>query len=157
MSHVTDVKLNITDLDALEEACDRLGLELQRDKKTYCWWGSYVGDSHAYGEHRPSEMGKCEHAIRVKGDRPQNGAGGPWEIGVVKAKSGEGFNLYYDQFGGAGKRLTDRVGPQANRLRQEYACAVTSRKAKATLAKKGYRMTREDLPNGRIRLRLRKR
>lgn len=155
MSHVTDLKLRITDLDALAEACEQLGLELQLGKETYAWWGRYVGDSDAYGQHTPDKMGRCDHAIRIKGDRPKSGSGGPWEIGVVK--EGDGYQLYYDTYGGAGRRLTERIGAQADRLRREYACAVVTRRAKATLAKKGYRLTREDLPAGRIRLRLRKR
>lgn len=157
MSHVTDVKLKVHDLDALSEACDQLGLELMQGQKTYAWWGSFQNDSNAYGEHRPAEMGKCEHAIRIKGDKPKNGSGGPWEIAVVAAKDGSGFGLYYDTFGHAGARLSERVGQNANKLRQEYSVAVATRKAKATLARKGWRVMREELPGQRVRLKLRKR
>lgn len=157
MSHVTDVKLKIHDLDALRDACEHLGLELRENQKTYAWWGTYVGDSHAYGEHRPADMGKCQHAIRIKGDSPRNGSQGPWEIGVVAAADGDGFGLYYDAYGSAGARLSQKVGPSANRLRQEYSTAVATRKATATLAKKGWRVTREDVPGQIVRLKLRKR
>lgn len=157
MSHVTDIKLKVRDLDALEEACNALGLELRRDQKTYAWWGHFVGDSNAYGEHKPSEMGKCDHAIRIKGDTPRNGSSGPWEIAVINAKDGDGYNLYFDQYGSAGRRLAEKVGPQSNRLRQEYSAAVAMRAARKKLASKGFRATRENLPNGRIRVRLVKR
>lgn len=157
MSHVTDIKLRIDDLDALEEACEAIGLELQRDKQEYAWWGTFVGDSRQYGEHLPEEMGKCAHAIRVKGTSPRNGSGGPWEVGVVRAKDGNGFKLFYDTYGGAGRALMDRVGRDANRLRQEYAVAVATRKARAKLARHGWRVTRENLPTGNVRLKLRKR
>lgn len=153
MSHVTDIKLRIRDLDALAEACEVLGMELIRGKKTYAWWGTYVGDSRSYGSHQPSEMGRCSHAIKIKGDAPKNGSGGPWEIGVVETDGEEGFGLYYDTYGSAGRRLSEFVGPGANRLRQEYAAAVATKKAKATLARKGFVLKRETLDGGRIRLR----
>src|SRR5439155_1428606 len=104
----------------------------------------------------PKDFGKCEYALRVKGTRPQMGPGGPWEIGVVKAKDGDGYELLYDAYGGAGQALTNAVGVGARKLRQEYAAAVATKKAKATLAKKGFTVTREAVA-GRIRLRLRKR
>jgi len=157
MSHVTDVKLQITDLDALDEACQALGLELRRDQKTYAWWGAFVGDSSAYGEHRPADMGKCEHAIKVAGTSPRNGSSGPWEIGVVKAKDGNGYKLFFDTYGSAGRALADKVGAGADRLRREYAAAVASKKAKKELGRKGFVQTRESLANGGIRLRLRRR
>lgn len=159
MSHVTDIKLKIHDLDALDEACEKLGLVLQRDKTTYAWWGTFVGDSRAYGEHQPKDMGHCAHAIKVAGTTPRNGSGGPWEIGVVPAKDGDGYQLYYDTYGGAGRALSDTVGLGANKLRQEYAIAVASRKAKATLAKRGWTLSRleAETVGGTVRLRLRKR
>lgn len=153
------MKLKIKDdhLDALDDACKALGLELIRNKKTYAWWGSYGGDSHAYGEHQPQAMGTCEHAIRVVGDQPRNGSSGPWEIGVVKSKDGDGYKLFYDAYGTAGQRLTAKVGQQANRLRQEYAAAVATRESLRKLSRHGYKVSREDLPGNRIRLKLKKR
>lgn len=157
MSHVTDVKLIVQDLDALEAACEHLGLELERDKRSFAWWGSFQYDSNAYGDMTPERMGKCDHAIKVKGTNPRDGHSGPWEIGVVKAKDGEGFSLYYDTYGGAGQALSSRVGPQADRLRVEYAAQVAEKKAVAKLSRHGWRVSREDLPTGAVRLRVRKR
>jgi hypothetical protein len=157
VSHVTDIKLKVQDLDALDEACQALGLEFQRDKKTYAWWGSFVGDSNAYGDHRPAEMGKSEHAIKIAGTNPRNGSAGPWEIGVVPAKDGNGYGLYFDTYGSAGQQLLSKVGSNADKLRQEYAFAVAAKKAKATLAKKGFVASRELMPNGNLRLRFQKR
>lgn len=154
---MTDVKLRIDDLDALEEAAEKCGLELRRDQKHYAWWGRYVGDSHAYGEHRPAEMGTCAHALRLKGTTPRDGASGPWEIGVVPAKDGKGFGLYFDTYGDAGAQLTRAVEQNANKLRREYAAAVATKRAKKTLARKGFVVSREDLPGNRIRLKLRRR
>lgn len=156
MSHVTEVKLRVRDLDALDEACEALGLELRRDRRTFAWWGTFVGDSRSYGEMLPKDMGKCEHAIRIKGDQPKDGPQGPWEIAVLPAKDGDGFKLFYDNFGAAGRRLTDAVGPDVCKLRQEYATAVSSAKAKRTLGPKGFRITRENLATGQVRLRVRR-
>lgn len=157
MSHVTDVRVRVRDLDALEEAAERCGLELQRGKRTYAWWGRFVGDSYAYGTHDPKDFGRCEHALRVKGTHPRNGGGGPWEIGVVKATDGDGYDLLYDKYGSAGRALEQAAGANASTLKREYACAVATKRAKATVGKKGFTITREDLAGGRIRLRLRKR
>lgn len=157
MSHITDVQLRIDDLDALEEACQQLGLELQRNKTNYAWWGAFQDDSNAYGEHRPSEMGTCDHAIKIQGDAPRNGSSGPWEVGVVRAKDGDGYKLFFDTYGSAGRRLTEKVGHQANALRREYAAAKATKEAKAKLARHGWTVRREDLPNHGIKLKLRRR
>lgn len=155
MSHVTDVKMRVKDIDALEEACTAIGLELRRDQKSYAWWGSFVGDSNRYGEHTPEEMGKCAHAIRVKGTKPQNGAYGPWEIGVIAAKDGNGFKLFYDTYGGAGNALSEKVGADANSLRQAYSEAVSTKKV-SKLRKLGFRVSREQLESGHVKLKLKR-
>ncbi len=157
MSHVTKVNLKVRDLDALDEACDKLGLELERGKRNFAWWGTFQYDSTPPAGRDPKTYGTCDHAIRVKGDTPHNGSSGPWEIGVVPALDGDGFDLLYDEFGSAGRRLTERVGVKANALRKEYAFATAESKAKKTLGKRGWTTNRIDLPNGAVKLKLRKR
>lgn len=157
MSHVTDVKMRVRDIGALREAAEACGLELREGQTTYAWWGQFVGDSNAYGQHDPKDFGKCEHALRVKGTNPRNGSSGPWEIGVVKAKDGDGFDLLYDRYGNAGRALEQHVGDSAKRLKREYSAAMATRRAKATVVRRGFTLQREDLLGGRIRLRLRKR
>lgn len=157
MSHVTDVKLKVHDLDALEEACEELGLELQRDKTHFAWWGKFVGDSKPPAWADPADYGKCEHAIKIKGDTPRDGSSGPWEIGVVKDPDGDGYRLLYDYYGSAGRRLLDKVGQEANKLKQEYAFAVAKKKVNKTLARQGWKAERENLLNGTVRLKVRKR
>lgn len=157
MSHVTDIRLRIRDLDALAEAADQLGMELRRDQKTYAWWGTFVGDSRSYGAHDPKKFGHGDHALRIKGDSPRNGSSGPWEIGVVKAPDGDGYDLLFDIFGSAGQRLMQHVGEGANKLRQEYAAAVALKQARKQAVTRGFTATREQLAGGRILLRLRKR
>lgn len=151
MSHVTDVKLKIRDLDALEEAAALCGLVLSRDQKTYAWYGRFVGDSNDFGSFDPKTFGRSEHALRRADHKP-----GDYEIGVVKAKDGEGFEILYDKWG-PGARLTALVEENANKLRREYAAAVALRNARKTVGRKGFVATREDLAGGRIRVVLRKR
>jgi hypothetical protein len=49
MSHITKIDLLIKDLDALDKACGKLGLELVRGQKTF----------------RAYRAGTCEHGIRA--------------------------------------------------------------------------------------------
>jgi len=151
LSHVTDVKLRITNLDALAEAADKCGLVLMRDQKTYTWYGHFVGDSASYGNIPIEDFGKSAHALRLKDHKR-----GDYEIGLHTAKDGEGFQVVFDSWG-PGQKLAAAVGLKANTLRREYAAAVASRKATETLARKGWRVVREDLPGNQIRLRLRHR
>lgn len=157
MSHVTDIKVRIDSLEDLRAACERLGLELQQGKRTYAWWGSFVGDSHAYGAHRPADFGTCEHAIKIAGDTPRNGSAGPWEVGVVKAPNGDGYDLLYDEFGDAGQRITQRVGPRGRRLRNEIAAAKAERLAKAHFGPRGFKVEREDVGTGHVRIKVKRR
>lgn len=155
MSHLTNVKLRVRDLDCVEEAARKRGGVLMRDQKTHAWYGHMVGDS-AEGramarERGVANLGKCEHAIRLADHRH-----GDYEVGVVAAKDGDGYDLVMDTWG-PGQRLVQRFGSDLDGLRQEYAVAVTLKKTKATLAKKGFTAVREDLLNGRVRLRLRRR
>jgi len=153
------VKLAIKDLDALDEACARLGLDLRRDKKTFSWWGRFMNNSIAPAGRDPRDYGTCDHAIGRAGTTPSNGNSGEWEIGVVRAVGDpESFELLLDTYGSAGHRLMAPCGGVGlPTLRREYAVAVARRKATATLVRKGFVATREDLAGGRVRLRLRKR
>lgn len=117
MSHVVAIEALITDLDALEAACAELGLELVRNQKSYKWYGTSVGDFPLPTGFTAADLGKCEHAIRVKGTT------GGYEIGVAKRRDGQpGYTLIYD-FWGPGKALQDRAGDKCSRLVQEYTAA----------------------------------
>ncbi len=155
MSHVTDVKLKIKDLEALEEAAAACGLDLRLGQTTHAWYGKFMNDSEegrrVVKERGQQALGKCEHALRLK-----NHQQGDYEIGVVKSLDGDGYDLLLDEWG-PGRKLVNAVGPSANKLRQEYAVAQATRKAKATLGKKGFTVAREDLLNGSVRLKLRRR
>jgi hypothetical protein len=133
MSHITDIKLRVKDLDALEEVGEALGLTLQRGQKTHKWFGRFVGDTRPPAGLAVEDYGKCEHALGLK-----NHQAGDYEIGVVKAlDGGEGYDLVTDTWNQT--RLLNAVGgAQMNRLRQEYAASVALKRAKATLARKGF-------------------
>jgi hypothetical protein len=145
MSHITDGKCRVRDLDDLEVAGRACGLELVRGKTTHRWYGRFVGDSAPPAGMKPADYGKCLHALRLPQAGPDD-----YEIGVVKAlDGGDGFDLVFDSWGQA--RLLNAVGGAGlNKLRQEYAVAVALRKAKASL--RGFVPKRENLPNGRVRL-----
>ena len=154
MSHITEIKVRFTDMDSLSEAAARLGGRLLLGQTTHRTFGRFVGDSEEgrrfVAERGEAAIGKCDHAIRLNSYKD-----GEYEVGVVKAQDGVGFALVFDAWG-SGHKLVEAFGAGLNRLRQEYAAAVASRKAKQKLVPKGFRLTREDLPTGQVRLRLRR-
>lgn len=156
MSHITEGKLKLRDLDAIEEAGAQLGFELIRDKKTYNWYQQFVNDSETgrqfARERGVSEMGKCEHVLRLK-----NASAGDYEVGLVKSLDGDGWNIVYDEYGSGRKLSAALQGREAPALKREYAAAVATKRAQKKLGKEGWRTVREDLPGGRIRLRIKKR
>lgn len=152
MSHVVNIGLRIRDLDALEAALPP-ELVLRRGQKTHAWWGRFVGDSTPPPGRDPKDYGKCEHAIGRRGVQPADGPNGEWEIGLVPALDGDGFDTLCDTFGETGRRLTQHIPA----IKREYAAGVASGKAMAKLKPKGWTLARENLANGRIRLRVRHR
>lgn len=152
MSHVTDAKMKVRDLEAAAEAAPRCGMTLMIGQKTFNWFGRFVGDSVPPAGRNPAEYGRCEHALRLKDHRS-----GDYEIGLVPALDGDGYDLMWDTWGTSGRRLAEAAGPNLDKFRREYSAAVLTKKARQKLAPKGFTVAREDLLNGRIRLRLRRR
>ena len=149
MSHVVQSTVKYRDLDALAAAVARCGGEFQANKTEYAWWGSRAGGGN-YG-HRPvADDGKCLHAIKVSGTDPKNGYTGPWEIGVLAAPDGDGYQLEYDYYGGAGHELL-RVfggkGTELSKLAEEYGAEVAMRQ----LARAGFRTVRTEGPLQTVR------
>jgi hypothetical protein len=154
ISHITDARLKVKDLEALDMAGQVLGFELVRDKTSYNWFQNFVGDSaeglRVAAERGAHTFGKCEHVLRRKG-----AAATDYEIGVVRDPDGA-YSLLYDTWG-SGQKLEQAAGVRLARLRQEYSVAVTQRRVEKTLGRQGFRMTRETKEGGRIQLRLRRR
>lgn len=125
MSHVTEIKTEIKDLDALATAAEKLGMEFVRDQKSYRWYGQYVGDAPLPEGMTEADLGKCEHALRVK-EKP-----GAYEVGVIKAKNGKGYTLLFDYWD-EGKGLMNHIGDNAGKLTQRYAAEAAIKQARVT-------------------------
>lgn len=146
MSHVPEMEIEIKDLDSLDKACDELGLELVRWKKTFKWFGRHMGDYPLPAGFSASDIGKCEHAIRVKGDSKA------YEVGIVSRRDGRpGYTALYDFWQG-GFGLMDKIGENGDKLKQEYAAQVSIKHAK----KKGFTVTRKINAAGEIILNARR-
>lgn len=135
MSHVTTLELAVDDLNALEEACQLLGLELMRGQKTYKWYGTWMqdydtADAAFRNGIKPEDYGKCEHALRVKGNNES------YEVGIVRRADGT-LGIIYDLWAG-GRGLEAAIGRGATKLREEYSLAV----AMAKTRRKGFRVQR---------------
>jgi hypothetical protein len=143
MSHVESVNVQITDLEALKDACKRLGVEFVPGKKNYNWFGRSVGDYKLPEGFTAEELGKCEHVIKVPGVN--------YEIGVVPAKKGKGYTLLFDFWGSAGRhdgmKLKAKFGAGLTKLVDAYSIEALKRKAKS----KGY-LTTEKVVDGKTHL-----
>lgn len=139
MSHIVSIDMEVKDLDALAKAAEACGCELVRNQKTYRWYGRSVGDSPLPQGFTAADLGKCEHAIRVKG-KPN-----AYEVGVVRRKDGRGFTLLWDFWSG-GFGLQDAVGEDANRLKQNYATQV----ARKYWTRKGYTVSESRREDGTV-------
>ena len=142
MSHVATLEVHIKDLEALKAACKTLELEFVEGQQTFRWFGRHVGDYPLPEGFTAEDMGKCEHALRIKGNTQA------YEVGVVKRRDGKpGYTLMYDFWGG-GYGLEEAIGKQAGRLRQQYSAQVATKQAR----KQGYRVTQQFQQDGSLRL-----
>lgn len=150
MSHVSYVEIEIDNLKALQSAAEKLGLEFIENQKSFRWYGRWVNDYHnsdAAYQHgiSPDDYGKCEHAMRVKGDV------GGYEIGVIRKSNGK-YGVIWDHWGSKGKKITDCIGGSGENLKKHYASETT----KSLARRKGFNVQEQTLENGGIRLRIRK-
>lgn len=151
MSHVADLDLIITDLDALEAAAESAGYELVRGATTYKWFGRFLNDwsdsSRAAALRGiPSELfGKCSHKLRRKGVPD----GSEYEIGLTEVPGRPGLTPIYDSYGG-GKRIEEAFGGVGMpKLKQNYAAHVSAKQ----LRRQGYRAVITEQADGRLRVR----
>ena len=136
MSHLAKIELEITDLNALDRACKKLGFELAREQKTYKWFGRWVGDAPLPEGLDRNKLGECEHAIKVPGAK--------YEVGVIKRDSGK-YSLLFDEWVSGG--LVPKIGKDGGKIKQHYAIE----KAKIEAIRKGYRI-RERVVDNKIQL-----
>jgi hypothetical protein len=133
MSHVTNIDIEINNLTALESAIQEMGGVFVRNKTNYTWYGRHVGDYPLPAGFTKEMLGKCEHAIALKGTN--------YEIGVVRNPSKpSGYTLLYD-FWGPGEKLRQHFGDGLTKLKQMYGVHAATAAAK----KKGYLVTRKQV------------
>lgn len=141
MSHVASIELEVRDLDSLSAACESLGLELCRGQKTYNWYGRSVGNTKLPEGFTAEELGKCQHAIRIKGTKAVGSCDRsmPYEIGLMPRRDGKsGYVLLWDTYMG-GRGIVEKVGGvKAERLLQGYAVETAVRIAK----RQGFRIVK---------------
>ena len=162
MSHVAKVDVEITNLDDLDAACKRIGLELVRGQQTYQWYGTSVGDYPLPEGFTVEDLGRCDHAIRIPLDHPYHQRSDPtdrpYEIGVVKRRDGKpGYMLMWDFFCG-GMGLSEFTGQsldssgehdgQVPRLKQAYAICAARRVAQ----QRGFRLQEQALADGTVKM-----
>ena len=135
MSHVSKIELEIRSLEELKEACRQIGLRFKENKKTYAWFGEWVGDYPMPPGFKVEDLGKCDHAINVPGCE--------YEIGVVR-KDGK-LSLIWDFWKSGG--LEKKLGKGCGKLKQAYAAVKIRNEARM----KGYRVTQTKIKKG-IRL-----
>lgn len=117
MSHVTNMDIEVNDLDALKKAAPFLGMELVQ-QPTYKWYGTHVGDYPLPEGFTAQDLGKCEYALRVVGN-PR-----AYEVGVVRRKDGKpGYQLLQDFWQG-GYGLEQAIGKDGLKLKDEYGAQV---------------------------------
>jgi len=154
MSHIAQVDVQIMDLDALDAACRRLGLELVRGQQTYEWYGRSVGDYPLPAGFRVDELGTCDHAIRLTAESSDQRSdwnktrGAAYEIGVCRRRDGKpGYALLWDFYAG-GYGLREHVGNDCNKLRQMYALEAAKRHA----IRSGFRVQEHAQSDGKFKL-----
>ena len=142
MSHIAEIKLNVTDLPALRTAAQKLGLEFRAGQKTFKWYGTDMGGQTYPAGFGPKDLGKCEHAISVPGNDKA------YEIGIAARRDGKpGYILLWDSWCG-GMGLADKVGPDTGLLQQRYAIEAARNEA----GLQGWECNEVRLPNGNIEL-----
>jgi hypothetical protein len=139
LSHISTIELEITDLDALKDACQRLGFEFQENKHTFAWYGYWVGKYPLPEGMTPEDLGRCNHAIQVPGAE--------YEVGVIKRD--HHYILFWDSWRAGGLEKESALGKGAKRLKQAYAIERIKNEAR----KKNFRLHEKKIDQG-VRLTL---
>ena len=101
MSHYTNVDIEVRDIDALKDACNELGLPVEK-----------AGMARGYGE----SLRRAEYVVKLRG---------PYDIAVDRQADGR-WTLSADLWQGHVER---EVGSKFGRLRQFYGVHRTLREA----------------------------
>lgn len=116
MSHVASLEAGFKDLECVKAAVKEMGGTFIQDQATYQWWGRFMDDwssdrAAANKGYDPATFGKCLHAIRPAGWQQ-----GDYEIGVIRNPKGDGYNLIYDSYGSAGRKIEAWAGENCKGL-----------------------------------------
>ena len=134
MSHVTTIDCEENyDIKSLKQMCRDMNWEWMEGQTNYKWWGHHVGDYPVPEGFDVSDMGKCQHAIRIPG--------ASYELGVTKDRTGK-LRLLWDFYSTGG--LQPKLGAKAGVLKQAYRIA----KVKTTARAKGYQFWTKSGKNG---------
>jgi hypothetical protein len=114
MSHVVKHDFKVHSLDALDKVAERMGGKFLEGQTTYKWYGQWVNDYSAEdAAYRngvdTKDYGKCLHAISFPNAK--------YEVGIVAAKDGNGYDIIYDAWD---KRLKGIMGDKACHFAEAY-------------------------------------
>jgi len=129
MSHVTIIKTEFKDLEAIKETCKVLGMEFRENQKTYKWYGTHVGDYALPQGFTKADLGKCDHAVAVKGNK------GAYEMGLVK--QGDHYVPMFDFWAG-GYGLMAKIGKDCETFISTYTKLVAVKQAKMFARSNGW-------------------
>lgn len=140
MSHIANIQTEIKNLNALKKACETLGFTFKENQKTYKWYGRFMNDYPLPENVKPEDLGKCDHAINVPNAK--------YEVGVIKNKDGNSYELRWDFWCNGG--LNEKIGRNGEILKQAYAVEVATEAAQ----NEGYFVTKTKEKNGDIILKI---
>lgn len=126
MSHITEVKTEVKDINLLSQAARECGCELVPATEFKYYRG---------------QKSPCEFLIRDQEGKAE------YEIGIVRDEKG-GYSLKLDNFENMGG-LADKVGYSANTLLQKYGINV----AQKALRSQGYAIQQKVLEDGTVQMR----
>jgi hypothetical protein len=96
MSHWSTAKTNITDVNALKEACSMLKLNLVENSYARGWNGQKL---------------KADYVIKLDG-----------RFDVALVKDGDAYSIMADMYDGSVEKV---IGKDGNKLKQAYSAAAT--------------------------------
>jgi hypothetical protein len=143
VSHWTTVQIELRDEAAIIAACKARGWTVERNAEAYGFdWGpnDRRGHMHAHGELVIRAPGGGQTAHRY------NGA---YDLALNRDPKTGRYVVTYDTFI-ADTHLAPFGGETLGLLKQEYGLQLAERQARA----RGYRVSRQTLPNGSVRLTL---
>ena len=127
MSHNMTLAVGGNSIPAAKAASKRLGIEFREGQKTQAYYGGAAA---------------CEHALHIPGSR--------YEVGLVRSKTGKGYDLNVDFWGVEGRKISDKLGVNCTLFKQAYGLELAKMQARA----RGRMVTEVPGRNGIINLQI---